>query len=81
MTEEEKGELFEKILSEVPTCVRVPDPIAIQWNEKGTGFGEIVFYEKDGKIHCDNEMMSKDFIRYILLKLVDDAVLTEPVED
>lgn len=45
------------------------------WAMKGVGFGEFVFYEKDGIIHIDNECMGKDFIKKALCKMVDDAIL------
>lgn len=51
-------------------------PCYFQWSAKGIGFGELYFYEKDGKIYCDNELMGKEFIKRMLCKMVDDCELT-----
>ena len=41
------------------------------------GFGSFTFYMCKGKIMCDNELMSKDFIKKALSVMVDKCVLTE----
>jgi hypothetical protein len=51
---------------------------SVAWSVKGIGYGEFSFWVKDGKLRCDNECMSKDFIKLILGKLVDDAILVNP---
>ncbi len=49
----------------------------ISWGAAGIGFGEFFFYKGEGdKLLCDNECMSKDFIRAVLNKLVDDLEIT-----
>jgi len=57
----------------------------LSWGVKGIGFGEITFYLKDGKIDpntaewsdgkimCDNEGMSKDFIKAALEKFLESV--------
>lgn len=51
-------------------------PVVINWIVKDCGFGEIKFYQDGDKIYCDNELMSKDFIKGILCLIVDKAILT-----
>jgi len=57
-------------------------PVVINWIVKDCGFGEIKFYQDGDKIYCDNELMSKDFIKAILCLIVDKAILTmEPAKE
>jgi hypothetical protein len=50
-----------------------------QWGAAGVGFGQLYFYTgDDGVVYCDNEMMSKDFVKKILCQMVDDAVMAIP---
>jgi len=53
---------------------------AFQWTAKGCGFGEFYFYTKEGDntIYCDNEMMSKEFVKKMLCEMVDNAVMNDP---
>ena len=52
------------------------DAIQFNWHAKGIGFGSMYFYQgEDGKVHCDNEMMGKAFLKNMLCKMVDDCVL------
>jgi hypothetical protein len=37
--------------------------IDIGWVAKGIGFGHLAFGMENGKIHCMNEMMSRDFCK------------------
>jgi hypothetical protein len=53
-------------------------PVTVKWTAKGTGFGEFTFYSVDGKLHCQNEMMSKDFLKVMLCLIVDKATLDDP---
>ena len=55
--------------------------IFVQWSEKGMGFGEFAFYNKGGKVYCDNECCDREFIKKMLCKMVDDCVLTEHYRD
>ena len=47
----------------------------VQWETVSAGFGTTTFYIKKGKVHCDNETMSRNFLKTVLNKLVDDAIL------
>ena len=56
---------------------RPMDGCTLNWSAKGMGFGQFYFYNKDGKLHCDNEMMSREFIKKMLCQMVDDCVLDD----
>lgn len=58
-----------------------PSGGSFNWSEKGTGFGSFYFYEKDGKLMCGNEMMSKEFIKEMLCLMVDECELDTPREE
>ncbi len=50
----------------------------IWWGAKGFGFGGLYFYVgEDKQMHCSNEFMSKNAIKKILNKMVDDCVLDD----
>lgn len=50
----------------------------ILWSVPNVGFGTLHFYKgKDGKIHCGNECMSREFIKKVLCDMVDDLVLDD----
>lgn len=44
---------------------------------KLVGFGHLSFKNKDGKIHCSSEGMSREFVKEVLCKLVDEAIFEE----
>lgn len=49
------------------------------WTASGCGFGGFYFYtDDDGIVHCGNELMSKEFIKRMLCKMVDDCILDDP---
>jgi len=48
----------------------------VSWSEKGRGFGEYAFFERDGKMMIDNECDSKESVKRVLCALIDDCVLT-----
>lgn len=49
--------------------------IDVGWIGEGIGFGHLSFERKDNRIICHNETMSKNFIKAVLLKLVDVSIL------
>ncbi len=51
------------------------------WSAKSVGFGEFYFYTKDNKTHCENEFMSKEFIKKMLCEMVDDCILDDPQDE
>jgi len=52
--------------------------IAINWSEKGRGFGDYVFQMIDGKMVCHNECDSKETVKRVLCTMVDQCTFTEP---
>ena len=50
--------------------------IHLKFGIYGFGWGELYFYEKDEKMYCDNELMTKDTIKKILNMMVDICELT-----
>lgn len=56
---------------------RIGMPVIVYWSEKGTGFGEFVFFMRDGKVHCANECMSRESVKRILCTMVDQAVFLD----
>lgn len=57
--------------------------ISMSWEAKGIGFGQFYFYldEQDKKWHCQNECMSKEFIKRMFNAFVDELVLDESRDD
>lgn len=51
--------------------------ITVQWSVKDYGFGNFTFYNKRGKVYCNNECCNKEFIKKVLCKMVDNCILTE----
>lgn len=48
--------------------------VEIAWETVSAGFGSLTFFTQDGKLRMDTEAMSRDFVREVLLKLIDVAV-------
>lgn len=51
----------------------------IKWAKKKVGFGQFTVYHKgkSKRLYIANEFMSKDFIKKIINKLINDAVLDD----
>jgi hypothetical protein len=43
----------------------------VMWSKPHCGFGELTFYLKDGKLHCDTECMSRKFVSQVLEKVAE----------
>jgi len=54
--------------------------VVIEWSEKGRGFGEYTFQIIDGKMVCNNECDSKETVKRILCKMVDQCTFLEELE-
>lgn len=52
-------------------------PICIQWSEKGRGFGEYLIWQKNGKIIVDSECDSKETVKKMICKMIDEAVFID----
>ncbi len=48
--------------------------IVFKWAAPKTGFGEFYIYMKPDGMHCESEMMSKEFIKDRLCKMIDDCI-------
>lgn len=59
------------------TNVEMYEGFTLQWQTVSAGFGQLTFYNKNGKLHCDTEAMSRDFVRSVLMKLADDVILDD----
>ncbi len=49
----------------------------LQWGAEGIGFGEFVFYHKDGQLCCNTEYMGEEFIKKALCAMVDNCKLID----
>jgi len=59
--------------------VKLNRDISLYW-ESDKGFGNFIFYMADGKIKCDNEAMTRDSVRDVLLHLADTCELLDGEE-
>ena len=77
--EEVKKRLESQILersAKLPTECRPSGDCEFGWVAKGIGFGSFRFWiDEDNVLRCDNEAMGKQFIKDMLCKMVDEAVL------
>lgn len=54
------------------------DGVQLNWQTVSAGFGQLYFYKHaDGKMHINTELMGPTFIKAVLCKIVDDAVLDD----
>jgi hypothetical protein len=65
------------LLQQTPDSVDLSNEFTIEWAAKNVGFGQFKFYTKDDVVYCDNECMSKEFIKQVLCDMVDNCVLTD----
>ncbi|MBC8737037.1 hypothetical protein F6X40_09470 [Paraburkholderia sp. UCT31] len=50
--------------------------LALNWSAAGIGFGQLYLsVGADGKLHADTETMGAQFVRAVLLRLVDEMVI------
>lgn len=68
---------FEKKYGFIPVPSRF-SCISISWSERGRGYGEYLFWQDGDKIHCANENDSKETIKRVLCRMVDEAILDDP---
>ena len=48
---------------------------SVQWATKEAGFGSLTFYRKDGKLRCDSETTSREFIKEVINHLLDEVII------
>lgn len=51
--------------------------IEINWSVRECGFGQCVIQAKDGVMQMSTEMLSKEAIKAIVCKAIDDAVIVD----
>ena len=73
MNKQKKRMKTDNIFSRVEDVCNVSGNATFLWSKKGTGFGELYFYEKDGVTHCHNEFMNKKTVKDILNIMVDQC--------
>lgn len=61
-----------------PDAVNSATQLIINWGKKGVGFGMLCLFEKDGEFSVDNEMMGKDFCKWVLERLIENPNLPMP---
>ena len=63
-------------------CCNPTGEVSFKWSARGAGFGNLYFYfnEKDSYVHCENELMGREFIKKMLCNMVDNCVLDCPGE-
>jgi len=67
------------MFEQVPNFVEPMESITVSWGVQKIGWGQFVFYiGEDKQVHCDNEMMGKEFIKARLCEMVDNCVLDDP---
>lgn len=49
--------------------------IDVGWQTASAGFGHLSFKNKDGQIVCSDECMGKEFVKEVLMTLVEKAVI------
>lgn len=80
--EQREAEIEESFKAFDVTQLTVSGSLNIHWSIKGIGFGSTGIESDDENIMIYNECMSKQFLKKLLCKLVDDAVLDlEPMNE
>lgn len=51
--------------------------ICLNWSTESNNFGNIVFKYKDKELVCDSEAMSKDFVKEVLVSLLEKSRLLD----
>ena len=52
-------------------------PFTLAFSMPNLGFGHLYFYQKDGKVYCSNELLSKEQVKEIFNTLIDQATFEE----
>jgi len=65
-----------RVLNESPLLAKPDNSFVLCWSKPGFGWGEATFYFSsheggDVKLYCDNEGMSKEFIKEMFATMVD----------
>lgn len=60
-----------------PKITELANNFTVRWSRPGWGFGELTFTIEDGKLYCDSERMSKEFVKGVLTDLVNNATFKD----
>jgi len=73
-------ESIQTFLDNCPDRCYPADNITILWSKSGVGFGEMRFEldKETNQLHCNNEGMSKAFLKEMLSKMVDACIMEMP---
>jgi hypothetical protein len=53
----------------------------VRWETESAGFGVMTVYEDEDGPRCESEGLSRDFVKAVVLKLVDSMLFTEAKPD
>ena len=69
------GEGVQAFLDKCPDYCMPIETVGFKWSKPGIGFGEVHFYfdNETGQLTCDSECISREFIKQMLCKMVDDS--------
>lgn len=62
-----------KCIHDKPRPDSWPGVMCVNWVANGFGFGQLAFYERKGRLHCNTECMDKEFVKAVMDKLLDGA--------
>lgn len=65
------------MFKDIKNSVDIANGFTIYWTRQNIGFGQISFYEVDGKLKCDSEGMGQEFVKQILCDLVDHSEIED----
>lgn len=59
------------------TDIDVTGELRIRWGAVGIGFGELYMYSDADLLMIDNECMSKEFLKKLFCKIIDQSTLSD----
>lgn len=69
---------IQDFLDSCSDMVDLNNGFSVSWSRTGVGFGSFYFrITEAGSIQIDNECMGKDFIKGVLCRMVDEAILDD----
>ena len=68
-----------QMFDNLPNCCEPVGETTFLWSQQKFGFGQVSFYVQDGKVHCRNETMSKQWIKQQLCQMVDNCILDDEI--
>lgn len=59
------------------TDIDVTGELRVRWGAVGIGFGELYMYSDADLLMIDNECMSKEFLKKLFCKIIDQSTLSD----